>query len=653
MKIKKLIMMPIALVFIGCNGDKAGTKGDNVNSVPQLYQALPSHAPLTNSEDISFSQYYRNGLYLNSLSQSTLYNQAGESNTAVSQVFSNTNTHVAGIDELDRVKYDGDTLFVSTNSHGSKATESGNSRVRLLEKVSDDGLYPSAEISLNTKDYVQGLYIQAKRLAVISSVARDEERLAQSLWYPLNSGFSLSFYDTTDKQAPTQLERFVIDGHVIASRKVENKIYIVSSFAPSLDEITPYAITDEAKRANYDLVSKVALSDVLPKIVDKNGQSKPLISGEKCHYPNDAKSNEGNDSLILLSVIDLSNPKSLNTTCVSARADNIYMSHRAIYLYGNNTEGNGAIHMFEIEDSQISYSASGVVSGGFFGANSQFRFHDNGEQLNVVSTRYVDTNPDHRLSVLTVNKADNALELLATLPNEEAPMKIGKEGEELYAVRFVGSKAYVVTFERTDPLYVIDLELPHAPKIVGALEIPGYSAYLHPIGENLLLGIGQQANIANTPVGGDDNITILPVIEQGAKVSLFDVSDAAAPQQVASLHYPTGYTPAEFDHHALTYVKTTDGNYRFALPIEDWQSVANHDGAGWRSEVSLRLIELDMSTSEATLEEVGAIEPPSDERFIGAWHDRSVLDGDNVYYIHGGRVWHTLWHKPSAVGGPY
>ena len=92
------------------------------------------------------------------------------------------------------------------------------------------------------------------------------------------------------------------------------------------------------------------------------------------------------------------------------------------------------------------------------------------------------------------------------------------EGERIYGVRFMGERGYVVTFRQIDPLYTLDLSDPTAPKVVGELKIPGYSAYLHPVGENLLLGVGREA--------------------QNVKASLFDVSNLAAPREVTQPAVP-------------------------------------------------------------------------------------------------------------------
>ena len=131
-------------------------------------------------------------------------------------------------------------------------------------------------------------------------------------------------------------------------------------------------------------------------------------------------------------------------------------------------------------------------------------------------------------------------------------------GEQIFAVRFLDDAAYVVTFRQVDPLYTIDLADPTNPRAVGELKIPGFSSYLHPVGDGLLLGIGQDATAEG--------------FTQGTQVSLFDVSDLASPQRLAQWTMPTDDNGAsnsevEYDHRAFLYWPATG---TAVLPINRW-----------------------------------------------------------------------------------
>lgn len=125
--------------------------------------------------------------------------------------------------------------------------------------------------------------------------------------------------------------------------------------------------------------------------------------------------------------------------------------------------------------------------------------------------------------------------------------------EQIYAVRYQGDIAYVVTFRQTDPLYTLDLSDPAAPRLLGELKIPGYSAYLHPAEPGRLIGVGQDAT--------DDGRT------QGSQVSTFDVSDLSAPAEEARLSFPGSSSPVEHDHRAFLWW----ADQRLAvIPLETW-----------------------------------------------------------------------------------
>jgi hypothetical protein len=113
------------------------------------------------------------------------------------------------------------------------------------------------------------------------------------------------------------------------------------------------------------------------------------------------------------------------------------------------------------------------------------------------------------------------------------------EGEQIYAVRFIGTVGYVVTFRQVDPLYTLDLSNPRSPRVVGELKIPGYSSYLHPVGADRLIGIGQDADADGMVRGG--------------QVSLFDVGDAASPARLDTFLMAGGWSDAEHDPHAFLY----------------------------------------------------------------------------------------------------
>ena len=166
------------------------------------------------------------------------------------------------------------------------------------------------------------------------------------------------------------------------------------------------------------------------------------------------------------------------------------------------------------------------------------------EQTTTTATTAAIESPG-RLTIL--KESAGALAVVGELPNAARPEPLGKPGEQLYASRFIGNRGYLVTYRLTDPLYVLDLSDPADPKVAGELEVDGYSDYLFPLSENLLLGVGKDA--ISDGASGDGRFAWY----QGVKVSLIDVSDPARPREAARSIIGRRGTDATVlrDHHGI------------------------------------------------------------------------------------------------------
>jgi uncharacterized secreted protein with C-terminal beta-propeller domain len=178
---------------------------------------------------------------------------------------------------------------------------------------------------------------------------------------------------------------------------------------------------------------------------------------------------------------------------------------------------------------------------------------------------------------------------------------LGK-GQRIYGVRFVGAVGYVVTFRQVDPLYTLDLSRPDAPRVVGELEIPGYSAYLHPLADGLLLGVGQEASSAGQL--------------QGTQVSVFDVSDLAHPKRVQHLVFGSGSSDAEFDPHAFLWWAPTR---TAVIPLSVFA-----DGTSFTGAVGLH-------AAADALGEIGRVSHGSGGQAVPI--ARSLVIGDRLYTL--------------------
>jgi Beta propeller domain len=189
------------------------------------------------------------------------------------------------------------------------------------------------------------------------------------------------------------------------------------------------------------------------------------------------------------------------------------------------------IHQFRLgAGTDATYVASGEVQGRLL---NQFAMSEYNGDLRVATTtdNWGNFGDQSESTVYVLRPAGTDLQQISSISG------LGK-GEQIQAVRFIDDIGYVVTFRQTDPLYVIDLSDPANPLLAGELKIPGYSAYLHPVGDGLLLGVGQDAT--------DEGRTT------GTQLSLFDVSNPANPQRISTLPIG-GHSDVEWDHKAFLY----------------------------------------------------------------------------------------------------
>ena len=272
----------------------------------------------------------------------------------------------------------------------------------------------------------------------------------------------------------------------------------------------------------------------------------------------------GVDLLTVLTIDMGSGLPAVDSDAIMGGGQTVYASKRSLYvglqqwspnspdatdpLPGDRTQ----LHRFDTTDAgETTYLASGRVAGHLL---NQFSMSEQEGVLRVATTRAAGPGPgeESESSVVTLGRRDEALVQLGRVDG------LGK-GERIYAVRFLGDVGYVVTFRQTDPLYTVDLSRPAEPRVAGELKIPGYSAYLHPVGDDLLIGVGQDAT-------ADGRLL-------GTQVSLFDVSNLANP---ARLHQrklaADGSSEAEWDHHAFLWWAPAK---LAVLPLEYWDEGSN------------------------------------------------------------------------------
>jgi uncharacterized secreted protein with C-terminal beta-propeller domain len=660
MAIKYSITRCSVFVALGLLAACSGSESDSVTqpevvvrptSPPIINQAKAFDGPLSKTTSSKVSTFIKNGIYSASVSNGTSHTPTPSPSLPsegqdLSSDFSVTNTQEAGVDEADRIEYDGDIMYLASYPEWIDG-ESTQAKVRVLQRNEDFTLTQIDELNLNSDYYnIEGLYLAEQRLAVLG---RDEQIYALSdisiePWADTQPTVDISIFDTSDSSDIANIVDMKIEGWLLSSRRIENQLYVVSSFVPSVDSLTPYANTEDVQLQNYLTILDTPIEEIMPQLII-DGNSTPLVDTEDCFIPSQASSNDGYGQLLTITRINMQQPDDMQSVCMSSYAFMLYMSEDNLYLAGGFENSTG-FHKFALSD--LSYQAFGSVDGqlGWRGPPN-LRVDEEGNNFRVVSTDFSSGDPIHKLTILT--QQGDSLETIAELPNSQNPEPIGKPREDIFAVRFLGDKGYIVTFERIDPLYVIDLSNPSSPFVAGSLEIPGFSSYLHPMENGYLLGVGQQVSVENIPQTG--TVPVQPPVVSGMKVSLFDVSDPSQPVEINSVVKEQAYTPVEYNYRALT-VLNIDGNYQFAMPLEQWGLDTFTDF--WTPDNSLLLLGADTTASQVELVEVDQLRTDAtNDTYIYSGDDRSVIHGNHVYYIHGNQIWHGLWQQNTELDGPY
>jgi uncharacterized secreted protein with C-terminal beta-propeller domain len=557
--------------------------------------------------------------------------------------FSTTNVQEVGVEEGDRIKYDGDYMyFVEQQDWHS---ESG---VKVLKRQTDNQL---TQVNLlNVDDSSSGdssIYLGNDGQTLARVFNNQNMYFAFSdirPGYIHSSPFSVVMYDTSTPESASTMATLRFDGSLIDSRRIDDELYLVSAYAPNLDGWIYYP-TAIQELQNQLLLDNVAVEQLLPMYTRDGGQPEPMFSADQCYMP---KAEDAPVSQVISIIrINMTEPSEMEAMCVLGDVNDIYVSQNNMYLVNRNYD-NTAFDKFSLAPN-MAYQASGEVAGSLGWNNPMFRLSEYQDEFRVVYSDYSDT-PTHYLTVMEQDGA--RLVPRATLPNTSQPEPIGKPNEDIYAVRYFGERAYIVTFERTDPLYVIDLPVDDTPVIVGSLEIPGFSSYLHPMDNNFLLGVGQEVRLIDLGNGAQR------VQTTGMKVSLFDINNPSAPVEVSTLVKQDGYTPVEYDHRALSVLKLDD-TYRFGLPLQQWTPCSGEVcTAQYKPSDSMLMLEVDTALVGGKMTELRqwSIEDNSGE-YIRAWLNRSILHKDEgidlMYFLRGNQVYSTPWAVEGETQGPF
>ncbi|HUS28144.1 MAG TPA: beta-propeller domain-containing protein [Kofleriaceae bacterium] len=450
-----------------------------------------------------------------------------------------TNNQVAGVDEADFIKNDGQYIYLAQNgvfrivdswpadlTHEVSATPVEGEPKKLFV-LGDKALVYVATGSANN-----GYYNRECTYGYTCDFTGD------------GTGTKLLVFNISDRTAPVLEREVSLSGSLIAGRRVGTAVHTVVTQAanpfPSLDynpdeelcnyqgaKPTAYNVLlakqayDRLRATNRETIMATDLEQKLPTLADSAGLT-PDGEAASCESLYASSINDGSAFTSIVSV-DLTHPGPVKTSTIVSAPGAIYASEDALYMavphrwtsggWGgyDTTDSVSTVHKFRISEiaGQTKYLASGLINGRVL---NQFAMDEKDHLLRIASTDGHVPNPETN-SYLTVLEEQHD-ELVA----------IGKIGgiapdEDIRSVRFDGNHAFVVTFKKTDPLFAFDLSDPTDPEMVGELQIPGFSTYMHLIDSTHLLTIGYDA---------DDHGDF--AFFDGIQLQIFDVSNMASPQ---------------------------------------------------------------------------------------------------------------------------
>ncbi|PZD94457.1 hypothetical protein DNH61_18880 [Paenibacillus sambharensis] len=469
----------------------------------------------------------------------------------VTDSHSSTNVQVEGVDEADWAKTDGRFIYQLSGS-------------RVFITDIRDAADPKLAATLTYKEedhfYPQQLYADGKHLIVIGqyqqpiaiepgpgdgstdkAVTADNEVLrtrSSELWMPMRSSIRTLIYEISGSGQPALKRQTQMEGNYLTSRKIGSSLYVLTNKFNY-----PYRALEgeENNSAAYEPVYSDSLSG-------GTGDQRLLPLDKIRYFPESPES-----SMLLVGSVNLSKPEEeLQVSAYMGSGQTVYASARHLYVAiakyedGHNTvKQTTVIHKFRLDQGKTVYIGEGSVPGGVL---NQFSMDEHNGYFRIATTSGDMWASGEAASRNNLYVLDEQLARAGTLEGL-AP------GERIYSVRFMGERAYMVTFRNVDPLFAIDLRNPFEPSVLGQLKIPGYSDYLHPYDEHHLIGFGKETITLPAKGSGPDEVT---AFYQGMKIALFDVTDVSQPKEKFKTVIGDRGTHSELlnDHRALLFSRS-------------------------------------------------------------------------------------------------
>jgi len=570
------------------------------------------------------------------------------------RAMSGTLLQEAGVDEADLLKSDGTHLY-ALHAQGPERRVA----LQVHRRDAQGRAQPLPPLGLaddDELDFEQGglvLAAEHRALAVVTGVRHATGGPDVCLGgCPPQPGSeprtAVQRLSLADPLAPQVGTRIVLDGRLLAVRRLGTQLVVVTEHQPVLpwDRFSPA----QPAAQREDAIRAVNAAELLPRKRIAGGAPQPLVRETECWLQRDNAALEV--AFTTVTVFDLSTPDLAHASrCFAGGTETVYVAATQLVLASTRwplwpavansrfpAQMQTDLHLFTLDGGLPQWQGSGSVPGhlGWDAQRKPTRLSWHAGHLRVLSftgERGWSTLADAGSvppspATLTVLRAaadgSRALQTVATLPNTARPGPIGKPGEQVHAVRFVGTRGYVVTFRMVDPLYVLDLADPADPRTVGELEVPGFSDHLFPLDERLLLGVGRDVD-AHGQIGG-------------VKFSLFDVGRPAQPLALDSLVLgQTGSLSAlDFSRHGLNWTASGD-TARIALPL----ALTDTPWGTWTQQLQ----RVEVNLREGRLQALAPLAQRTVPSPMALATERSLQIGDWVHHLHDGTVSSHGWNE--------
>ena len=615
-----------------------------------------------------------------------------QADTPSGDQFSGTNNQETGVDEADFLKTDGTHTYMLNGNLLLVMSIPEFGQIDLISTLEIEGSPLSMMLEGDTIVVASSVYgtdldqDHPLRELLVTEVSYESYGEIYTYDYFRTSLVKYSVIDIQNKQSPLVKHDIYFEGNYNTARLVDGTVRSITHYSSNIQGLNYYPdlpseywnLDDKNQKMeiwnrslletfsiNRDRILSLSLEDFVPMryVMTDQGSVVTLPYSEEECVEYSASSDSVARGFLTIATMDLTNHNMImEVDHIGSSWANVYSSQNALvfaepandwwWFWGNDDyEDATNIHVFDISDpGSTTYLASGRVLGT---VQDQFSISEHDGAIRVASTTDVwgrwwmtdqidqetgpnsFSGPSNRVTILIPDESGNLAQ--AGLIDNIA------DGERIWSARFIGDRGYLVTFEMIDPLWVLDLSDPFNPVILGELEVPGVSTYVHPVDENTLLTIGIGPGVGG--LGLDWSTT---------QVSLFDVSDPSTPTLADSMKLTPAYTDsrcedvrhcgwtwswseATYEHKAFTYWSPDS---ILAVPLSTYRYLYDESGySGYEYVSKLMLVDVDIENK--TLSGHGEIDHSSfynkEDGDTSWWHSystsirRSIFMGDFVY----------------------